>query len=54
MKRSIEVTRSAPMVASQTPKMPPMRFFTAPPAPILASIDRPKTVSAKYSGGLNS
>ncbi|CAI8405572.1 MAG: Uncharacterised protein [Rhodospirillaceae bacterium] len=54
MKRSIVVTRSAPMVDSQTPNTPPIKFFIAPPALILASIDRPKIVSAKYSGGRNS
>ena len=48
------VTRSAPIVESQTPNIPPIRFFTAPPALILASIDNPKTVKAKYSGDLNS
>ena len=54
MKRSMLVDLSAPIVASQTPNRPPIRFFTAPPAEMLASIDRPNKVRAKYSGGRNS
>ena len=50
----IPVTRSAPIVDNQTPKIPPIKFLTAPPALILASIDNPKTVNAKYSGERNS
>ena len=48
------VTLSAPIVESHTPKIPPIRFLTAPPALILASIDNPNIVKAKYSGGRNS
>ena len=52
--RSIPVTRSAPIVDNQTPNIPPIKFLTAPPALILASIDKPNTVKAKYSGDRNS
>ena len=54
MKRSTPVMASEPMVASQTPNRPPIRFLIAPPSLIEASMDRPKMVSAKYSGGRNS
>ena len=54
MNLSMAVTLSAPIVDSQTPITPPIRFLTAPPALILASIDKPNMVKAKYSGGRNS
>ena len=38
----------------QFSNIPPIKFFTAPPALMLASIDNPKTVNAKYSGDRNS
>ena len=49
---NVPVLGSAPMVATQTPNTPPIRFLIAPPELMLASIESPKRVSAKYSGGL--
>ena len=54
VKRSTPVVRSTPTVAIKTPIVPPMRFLIADLPLIDASIDSPKIVSAKYSGGPNS
>ena len=40
-----------PTVAKRIPNAPDKIFLTGEPSPIVANMERPKTVKAKYSGG---